>query len=146
MSGNAAPISSAKFAAALPELPLSSLHAKGAEIRNSIAHLTISNEELQNFADEGDPDCKEALEENREVVQRMKERLDLLQKEVENRGYKWEEHAEMVKGEDNVEISEGEQVEQATADRVQGGSLDDAELARRLAEQMQDDDDDGIHL
>ena len=78
MSSNAAPISPARFAAALSSLPLPNLHLKAAELRNSIAHLEYSNLQLQPLAEEGDRDCKEAFEENRETIVRMEERIQLL--------------------------------------------------------------------
>jgi hypothetical protein len=96
MSSEAAPISPERFAAALRDLPLSSLHLKAAELRNSIAHLDYSNEQLKPFA-EGtapeqtgpDPDCVEAIKENEVVIQRMLERIELLKAEVESRGAVW---------------------------------------------------------
>ncbi|KAI4152945.1 MAG: hypothetical protein LQ340_002602 [Diploschistes diacapsis] len=110
MSNTSEPITAARFAAALTELPLSSLFAKGSELRNSVAHLELSIGELQNFADAGDKDCSEAIEENVEVVSRMKVRLELLRKEVESRGFNWDEgKAREVNGEtaeDGVEVSE----------------------------------------
>jgi hypothetical protein len=92
MSATALPITSSRFAAALRELPISSLHAKVSELQNSIAHLEQSNEELEKFVrEEGDKDCYEALMENREVVERNLERIELIKKEVvELRGLPWE--------------------------------------------------------
>ncbi|OCK97430.1 uncharacterized protein K441DRAFT_427601, partial [Cenococcum geophilum 1.58] len=94
MSATATPIPPARFAAALRDLPLSSLHAKAAELRNSIAHLLSSNEELKPFAEAGDKDCAEAIMENEEVIRRMEERISLLRIEVEGRGMKWAEEGE----------------------------------------------------
>lgn len=72
MSSENLPITTARFAAALSELPLSSLRLKSLELRNSLAHLAYSNAQLRPFADglqpgpdgtvrEGppDPDCVE---------------------------------------------------------------------------------------
>lgn len=70
---------------------MSSLHLKAAEIRNSIAHLDYSNEELAPFAAENDQDCIEAIRENEGVIARMQERLELLKAEVERRGGVWTE-------------------------------------------------------
>jgi len=97
MSNEAAPISPARFAAALRDLPLSTLHLKAMEIRNSIAHLDYSNEQLKPFADGTDPssngqpdqDCIDAIKENEIVIARMQERIDLLKAEVEARGSSW---------------------------------------------------------
>ncbi|KAH7330125.1 hypothetical protein BKA65DRAFT_607787 [Rhexocercosporidium sp. MPI-PUGE-AT-0058] len=93
------PITPRAFAAALPSLPLSTLFLKAAELRNSIAHLDYSNEQLRPFADGTeastngvpDGDCVEAIRENEEVVRRMVERLGLLREEVEGRGVAWGE-------------------------------------------------------
>ena len=95
MSIEATPISPVRFAEALKDLPLSTLHLKAAELRNSIAHLDYSNEQLQPFADgtEGgsgpDQDCLDAIKENEVVIQRMLERIALLKEEVEHRGSSW---------------------------------------------------------
>ncbi|KAK3900305.1 hypothetical protein C8A05DRAFT_45833 [Staphylotrichum tortipilum] len=51
MSADALPISPTAFALALPDLPLSALHLKVLELRNSIAHLDYSNEQLRPFAE-----------------------------------------------------------------------------------------------
>ena len=159
MSASATPITLARFAAALPELPLSSLHAKGAELRNSIAHLRISNQELKSFADEGDADCKQAIEENEGVISSMEERINLLRKEVEARGYLWdrEEHGKV---EDNdgggVEMADGHAELAPNGANTNGhgntqdtARLSDEELARRLRERMEEEDDEnatGLHL
>ncbi|GME25522.1 hypothetical protein GTA08_BOTSDO03228 [Neofusicoccum parvum] len=94
MSAESNPISPAAFADAIKELTLPSLHAKAAELRNSIYHLRRSNVQLQPFADEGDRDCAEAIKENEEVMVRMEDRIELLKLEVEvNRGMPWVEDA-----------------------------------------------------
>jgi hypothetical protein len=97
MSNEAIPISPARFAAALKDLPLSNLHLKAMEIRNSIAHLDYSNEQLKPFANGTDPsanghadqDCIDAIKENEIVIARMQERIALLKTEVEGRGSSW---------------------------------------------------------
>ena len=91
MSFISAPIDANRFAEAITNLPLANLHLKGAEIRNSIAHLRSSNQQLQSYAADGDSDCKDAIEENVLVLQRMEGRIQLLKQEVENRGFKWGE-------------------------------------------------------
>jgi hypothetical protein len=98
MSSEALPISPGRFAAALKDLPLSTLHLKAAELRNSIAHL-YSNEQLLPFANgtesaagrpgEPDQDCIDAIKENEIVITRMQERITLLRAEVEGRGSSW---------------------------------------------------------
>src|SRR5436853_5219876 len=91
------PISPANFAAALLNLPLSSLALKVAELRNSIAHLDYSNEQLLPFArptspeEQPDADCVEAIQENEIVIKRMEERIQLVRIEVERRGASWRE-------------------------------------------------------
>ncbi|KAF2234837.1 hypothetical protein EV356DRAFT_514733 [Viridothelium virens] len=91
MATNSTPISAARFALAIHDLPLSSLHAKAAEIRNSLTHLRSSNEQLQPFANDGDTDCADAIRENEVVMRRMEERIELLRAEVEGRGMRWAE-------------------------------------------------------
>lgn len=89
MSSISTPILLHRFAEALPDLPLSNLHFKAAELRNSIAHLQSSNQQLGHFAADGDEDCANAIKENMEVISRMESRIRLLKHEVERRGFKW---------------------------------------------------------
>ncbi|KAF2856029.1 hypothetical protein T440DRAFT_362548, partial [Plenodomus tracheiphilus IPT5] len=82
MSSTALPITPARFAAALTDLPISSLYAKHAELSNQLSHLSSSNKQLEDFArDNDDRDCYEALLENREVMKRFEERRELIRKE-----------------------------------------------------------------
>lgn len=92
MSAESLPISSDRFARALESLSVSSLHAKAAELRNNIVHLEKSNAELEDFVrQDQDRDLYEAILENREVIKRMEERIELLKKEVtEVRCLPWE--------------------------------------------------------
>ncbi|KAF2657576.1 hypothetical protein K491DRAFT_325251 [Lophiostoma macrostomum CBS 122681] len=92
MSSEALPISPARFAKALEDLSIGSLHSKVAELRNSIAHLEASNKELEHFARENDDrDCYEYLLENRQVIKSMEERIELVKREiVEVRGMPFE--------------------------------------------------------
>ena len=165
MSSNATPISPARFATALPSLPLPNLHLKAAELRNSIAHLEYSNLQLQPLAEEGDQDCKEAFEENRETIARMEDRIELLKAEVEGRGFRWGDNPG---ADEDVKRSgtdgEREHTNGVIEERDEGNNgvngqngreesrrrLGDEELARRLqermAEDMMDEDDDGLHL
>ncbi|PQE25704.1 secondary alcohol dehydrogenase protein [Rutstroemia sp. NJR-2017a BBW] len=108
MSSEALPISPARFASALKDLPMSTLHLKAAEIRNSIAHLDYSNEEMKPFAEgrapecvngEKDQDCVDAIKENELVIERMVERLNMLKAEVEERGGVWGEFDKPAEGE-----------------------------------------------
>ncbi|KAK3394780.1 hypothetical protein B0H63DRAFT_461926 [Podospora didyma] len=110
MSSDAQPITPARFAEALPSLPLSALHLKVLELRNNIAQLDYSNEQLRPYAlgtaiplssastttegeahQQADPDCVEAIRENEEVIARMNERIQLVRAEVEGRGHSWTE-------------------------------------------------------
>ena len=122
MSSETLPINPARFATALKDLPLETLHFKGAEIRNSIAHLDYSNEQLKPFADgtesscngAPDQDCIEAIKENEIVIERMQERISLLRAEVEGRGSSWleflsaEEVAGKIEGERELVNGTGE--------------------------------------
>ncbi|KAJ4163497.1 hypothetical protein LMH87_005220 [Akanthomyces muscarius] len=110
-SADTTPISPARFAAALKDLSVAMLHLKVLEIRNSIAHLQYSNDQLRPFADgtataassgaaaaaaaaspgEPDQDCVDAIRENEQVVERMAERIALVRLEVEERGVSWDE-------------------------------------------------------
>lgn len=108
MSSDTLPISTAAFAAALEALPLSTLHLKAAELRNSLAHLEYSNAQMEPFAhpppgQEPDIDCVEGIEENIVVMGRMRERLALLRQEAEKRGVGWGEFV----GEDEIDLLGG---------------------------------------
>jgi hypothetical protein len=168
MSSESQPISAPRFAAALPALSLESLHSKAAEIRNSIAHLKSSNEQLREYAIQGDKDCYEAMVENEEVIERMVQRIELLKKEVEGRGMRWVEEEQDgieksgVNGEgtggdgdiDNVEehrnglggVTAAETEDRTRTAPAASGRLTDEELRRMLAERMGDGDEDGVHL
>lgn len=128
MSATATPIPPARFAAALRDLPLSSLHAKAAELRNSITHLLSSNEELKPFAEAGDKDCAEAIMENEEVIQRMEERISLLRMEVEGRGMKWVE-------EGGEKETEGAVIGGSDRDNVTGNASRDIDVREEPSEQ-----------
>jgi hypothetical protein len=89
MSSDSRPIDPLRFAEALETLPLDALHAKAAELSNSISQLRSSNLQMSPFADEGDADCKEAMFENLGVITRMHNRVELIKAEVEKRGMPW---------------------------------------------------------
>lgn len=111
MSADTRPIAASQFAAALKDLSVGMLHLKVLEIRNSIAHLQYSNDQLRPFAEgisapvnstdptsttapavnEPDQDCVEAIAENEQVIERMAERIALVRVEVEDRGLSWTE-------------------------------------------------------
>jgi hypothetical protein len=178
MSHEARPISPARFASALEDLPLANLYSKAFEIRNSIAHLQRSNEELQAYSDDqrgGDAECLDAIRENEVVVERMRERVGLVKREVVKRGARWHEAGAEVdgvngeKGEpaarENGHIHPGMDGEQGLdgeviqdRDRRRAGHADDdgpgpagrrrddEELRRRMLEHADGNDDDGVHL
>lgn len=126
MSADTTPIAPARFAAALADLPLETLHLKVLEIRNSIAHLQYSNDQLRPFAEGSaaplssapadatdittaaaqgpDQDCVDAIRENEGVIDRMAERIALVRMEVERRGVGWAEFESM----DEVEAKRNE--------------------------------------
>jgi hypothetical protein len=138
-SSDALPITPSRFATALPDLPVSALHLKVLELRNSIAHLDYSNEQLRPFAEgtatttttttssqpqqessspsteeaaqTGDADCADAIRENEQVIGRMQERIRLVRAEVERRGLSWAEFQ-----------SEAEREEEAAAAAAAGDS------------------------
>jgi len=104
-------ISPAAFAEAIKELPLSAVHSKVLELRNSIAHLHRSNAELRLFMAESaeTEDLKELegyVAENEGVIASMGARVELLKTELENRGQPWIE-VEEVKAGENGESEEG---------------------------------------
>jgi hypothetical protein len=129
MSHEARPISPARFASALEDLPLANLYSKALEIRNSIAHLQRSNAELQEYSDSqpsGDADCLEAVQENEIVIERMKERVELVKREVERRGGRWHEadvETEGLNGKSDGEVVENGYVN-GVLDEDQGAEED----------------------
>jgi hypothetical protein len=139
MSAEVRPISPTQFAAALEDLPVENLYAKVFELRNSVAHLQRSNQELEQYSQSvgGDADCVEAMRENEEVISRMNARIELVKKEVERRGQRW--HEGTVNGETEAEVTASNR-------------LDDEQLRTQLEERMldededDDEDDDGVHL
>ena len=147
-----------RFALALESLPLENLHSKGAELRNSIAHLKSSNEQMLPFAEDGDQDCKEAMFENLAVIGRINERIGLLRAEVEKRGMLWgevEDEGRDREGWEKVVNGDGGMVngtvgavgeERGVAPRQRSGRLTDEELRRQLEAQMGEDEEDGVHL
>lgn len=93
------PITASIFADAIKELPLSAIYIKVSELRNSIAHLHRSNDEMKAFITEScenDEDKRELetyISENEGVHVSMLERIALLKAEVEGRGQQWIEVA-----------------------------------------------------
>lgn len=162
MSAETQPISADRFALAIQDLPVENLYAKAQELANSISHLERSNQQLQEYIDsirsdttlpentrqEGDKDCAEAIHENTIVIERQKERIDLLKREVERRGGRWHEAdaGGKVNGRSEDATVDGSAAETA---RSTGGTLSDEELRRQMMEQLRDDNDnhsDGIDL
>ncbi|EME49332.1 hypothetical protein DOTSEDRAFT_68193 [Dothistroma septosporum NZE10] len=154
VSSASQPMSPALFAEAIKELPLDTLYAKAAELQNSISHLLDSNIQMKPFADEGDADCKEAIEENDVVIKRFEERIELCKKEAENRGLGWSAHGsnteevpeanghaeEVVMGSASVMEREAPQTGQLR------GLLTDEEIRRQMDALVGEDEEDGVHL
>ncbi|KAI1816951.1 hypothetical protein GGS20DRAFT_134479 [Poronia punctata] len=131
MSSESQPISPARFAEAIRELPSSSLALKLAELRTAIAQLDYSNEELAPYAEgrkqalgndttteesQPDQDCVDAINENRAVIERMRRRIELIRAEIEDtRGMSW--HAFM----DAASGDWAEEVKQVAARMAQEG-------------------------
>lgn len=130
MSADTRPIAPARFAGALKDLSVGMLHLKVLEIRNSIAHLQYSNDQLRPFAEGSavplsspsssepaaasaapDQDCVDAIRENEEVIERMAERIALVRAEVEERGVSWTEF----QSKEEVEGTEKEETERPEA-------------------------------
>lgn len=166
MSADSGPISPERFASALKELPIGSLHGKAAELRNSINHLVSSNEQIREYLlsqppeAPADADCVEAIQENVRVIKRMEERVGLVKAEVESRGLPWPDEEQMSDvgalqqrepGEEGSNgLPNGTSVAQGS--QRQSGRLTDEELARRLRERLGDpeepgeDGEGGLHL
>lgn len=115
----------------------------------------------------------EAIRENEEVIARHEERIGLLRQEVVGRGFRWdsleggkEEEEGVLNGDGagdvdgDVEMGEGARVDVGAGEVSRGvggveegttggrgGRWGDEELARRLRERMEEDEDgDGVHL
>ncbi|PMB65799.1 hypothetical protein BM221_007996 [Beauveria bassiana] len=119
------------------------------EIRNSIAHLQYSNDQLRPFAaddNDGGADavCVDAIRENEAVIERMAERIALIRIEVEDvRGTGTIRNGEVHM--DPVPGTRGANGGGA------GGSLSDEQLRAAMEERMRqmttdEDDDGGLHL
>ncbi|KAJ5527860.1 hypothetical protein N7513_012019 [Penicillium frequentans] len=134
------------FAEAIADLPLSAVYSKVSELRNSIAHLHRSNEELRLFLAESKDSEEEKKEiegyvlENEGVVTSMNERISLLKVEVERRGQTWIEE----KGEEknlNGEV----QVSEETIAPVPNGSVG-AGLGDQGSNANAGQEEDGVYL
>jgi hypothetical protein len=165
MSADAGPISPTRFATAIKDLPVETLYAKAAELRNSIEHLVASNEQLKEFANSGDRDCAEAVRENDEVIQRMEHRILLIEFEVEaNRKMKWHNDERRAANgtatvqEDTVGMNgtNGGAAQQngnggaISNVPIPSGSLSDVELQRLVGERLDEEEggnnDGGVYL
>ncbi|ETI20786.1 hypothetical protein G647_07128 [Cladophialophora carrionii CBS 160.54] len=163
MSSESQPISAERFAFAIQDLPAENLYSKAQELENSIAHLERSNKTLQEYIDsirsdstlpestrqEGDKDCSDAIQENHVVIERQKERIELLKREVERRGAKW--HEVNTNGKVNGSSDDsGTNGSTADMERNAGGRLSDEELRRQMMDRLGNNEDgteeDGMHL
>ncbi|KAF3000147.1 hypothetical protein E8E13_005245 [Curvularia kusanoi] len=152
MSAESRPITAARFAAALTELPISALYAKHAELSNNITHLESSNKQLEDFARENDDrDCYEALLENRQVMKNFKERMDLIRKEVEEvRSLPWRP-----RDEGEVRKEEGAIGLNGVAPTYNGTNQTSADAQQTVLEQTngttaqngeEEEEEEGVHL
>lgn len=156
-----------RFAAALPALPLDALHAKAAELQNSLQHLRLSNAQMLPFADAGDQDCKEAMFENLAVMGRMNERVAMIRVEVEGRGMPWPseereaggpgrgsgvgteagEQIVVMRGSGNGDLVNGDIGAVANGTGARSGRLTDDELRRQMEARMaENDEEEGVYL
>ena len=162
MSGETRPIPTDQFALAIQDLPVENIYSKAFEIANSISHLERSNQALQEYIDsirsdtalpestreEGDKDCSDAIQENVIVIDRQKERIELLKREVERRGGRWHEADTNAKVNGGSEGPSTNGTAATGAASVTGGRLTDEELRRQMMDRMGDDEgeSDGMHL
>lgn len=128
MSSESQPITSEAFALALKDLSVPIIYGKVFEIRNSLAHLKRSNDELQTYIDEGidgKEELQEAIAENVVVMDRMQTRIELCRAELERRGAKW--------------------VDDAIQDKLGGAAAEGEAMneAQTGAQQQQDEGDEG---
>ena len=72
------------FATALETMEIAQLHAEETRLNNSIHHLDRSNVALE--AEKEDAECKQALEENLETIQRQRDRIQMIWDELKRRG------------------------------------------------------------
>lgn len=109
---------------------------------------------MKPFADEGDSDCKEAIEENDVVIKRFEERMELCKKEAQERGLGWSAHGSNTEeapkanghadGQVNGSASAAER--DATRTRQTSGRLTDEEIRRQMDALVGEDEEDGVHL
>lgn len=141
MSADTRPIEPARFAAALKDLSVGMLHLKVLEIRNSIAHLQYSNDQLKPFAEgsataisdsndatntaaaEPDQDCIDAIKENEGVIDRMIERIAIVRAEVEERGMSWTEFQSKDEAEAKAAAAADAAAAQQTAAATNGAAV-----------------------
>lgn len=149
MSAESTPITPARFAAALTDLPISSLYAKHAELTNNIVHLESSNRQLEDFARENDDrDCYEALLENRQVIKNFNERMDLIKREVEEvRGLPWRprDEGEVRKEEGAIGLNSTTVMQNGTSTAAPGGPQAAQEQRNGVGEQNGEDEE-GVYL
>ncbi|GAO13966.1 uncharacterized protein UV8b_01961 [Ustilaginoidea virens] len=151
MSADTRPISPARFAAALKDLSTPMLRLKVLEIRNSIAHLRYSNDQLRPFAEgsatalgreqassdparrEPDQDCVDAIRENELVIDRMARRIALVRAEVEQRGASWAEFQSKEEEEEEAEAAAADAAQAATTETHINGHADSQQTPHAAA-------------
>ena len=150
MSSDSRPITTARFAAALAELPISALYAKHAELSNSITHLESSNKQLEDFARENDDrDCYEALLENRQVMKNFNERMDLIRKEVEEvRSLPWRprDEVEVRTEEGAIGLNGAAPMQNGTNGSIPAEPQARSDQTNSTPAQAREDEEEGVHL
>ena len=159
MSSRSTPIPAHLFSTAIKDLPLENLHSKATELQNSITHLESSNEQLKPYVDD-DQDCADAIEENKDVITQMENRISLLRLEVERRGFKWGEQEREFKVEAKNGCSENDGEHHGSSSQqglmvtsetnIQINRVSSDEVARVLPQQTIEEgyerEEDGVHL
>lgn len=162
MSSETLPITPVAFAEAIKELSLPVLYAKVAELRNSIAHLQRSNQELRLFireSCEGDSDKHELdgyIAENEVVKESMNERIRLCKAEVEGRGNAWIELDPEANEATTTGASRGEENQEreqerpaapgSTASAAVNGASSTTDAPTEESRGRDGDGDDGVYL
>lgn len=155
MSSETLPITPVAFSEAIKELSLPVLYAKVAELRNSIAHLQRSNQELRLFITEScesDADKQELegyVAENEVVKGSMNERIRLCKAEVEGRGNAWieldpEPNEATTTGEE--ENREREQEQPAALGSTASAAVNGASPPTEESRGRDGDGNDGVYL
>lgn len=130
--------------ATIQTLELEQIHTESARLQNSIYHLERSNISLEEFAE--DATCKEAIVENNEVIRQQKDRILMLEQELQRRGIRMG-HADQVE-QPNTNGSTVSTVDENASDveamSIQRNGTDEEGNERNR--EGEGDPDDGIYL